>query len=64
MPLQDIFKAQSIQKFRSVFSGYDLIVVDEAQKVPQIGTGLKMIVDHLPSAIIIILFLSSMQGRF
>src|SRR3989339_645352 len=45
--LKNILQSQEIEKLRSFFSGYDLIVIDEAQKVSEIGLSLKLIVDHL-----------------
>lgn len=34
-------------------SGYDLIAVDEAQQIPNIGMGLKIIVDQIPDVMVI-----------
>lgn len=33
--------------------GYDLVAIDEAQQIPDIGMGLKILVDHLPDLRII-----------
>jgi len=46
--LRDILESDSPQRIRSSFSGYDLIVIDEAQKIERVGSGLKLLVDHLP----------------
>jgi uncharacterized protein len=46
--LQDIFRTPRRQQFEQLFSGYDLLVFDEAQKLPDVGTGLKLIVDLFP----------------
>ncbi len=40
--------SQSIETLRQNTGSYQLLVVDEAQHVPQIGLNLKLIVDHLP----------------
>ena len=53
MLLADVFASQSVQRLVSHFSGYDLVVIDEAQYIPDIGLGLKMLVDHMPSVSII-----------
>jgi len=46
--LRDIMESESPRRIRSSFSGYDLIVIDEAQKIERVGSGLKLLVDHLP----------------
>lgn len=46
--LKDILTDASIQKIKDFFGGYDLIVIDEAQKAEGIGQGLKLILDHIP----------------
>ncbi len=48
LPLRDIFSAQSVRKMKSVFSGYDLVFIDEAQRISDIGLGLKILVDAMP----------------
>lgn len=53
MLLADVFASQSVQRLVSHFSGYDLVVIDEAQYIPDIGLGLKMLVDHMPSVSVI-----------
>jgi len=53
MPLRELFASESISKIQSAFKGYDLIVLDEAQKIRNVGVGLKIIVDHLPDVKVI-----------
>ncbi len=53
MLLADVFASQSVQRLVSHFSGYDLVVIDEAQYIQNIGLGLKMLVDHLPSVAVL-----------
>ncbi len=50
---QELFSAQSIEKYRSHFSGYDLLIIDEAQYIEKIGLNLKIITDHLSGLSII-----------
>ena len=46
--LADILKSHDFTKIKSFFSGYDLIIIDEAQKIDHIGSALKIIVDQMP----------------
>lgn len=48
MTLAEIFLSQSVQRIKSAFETYDLVIIDEAQHIPEIGLGLKLLVDHLP----------------
>lgn len=48
LSLHELFTARSITKFQSLFGHYDLVFIDEAQHIPNVGLGLKMLVDHLP----------------
>lgn len=47
--LQDILGSQDFEKINEFTSGYELIAIDEAQNIPNIGMGLKIIVDHTPN---------------
>jgi len=51
--LQNTLEPCRASKIVSSFSGYDLIVIDEAQKIQNIGTALKIAVDMMPSIPII-----------
>lgn len=46
---QRIFLSQSIKTIQDYAQGYDLIAVDEAQRIPNVGLGLKILVDHVPN---------------
>ncbi len=46
--LRDILESDDFQKIISFFSGYDLVVIDEAQRVENVGQGLKILVDQIP----------------
>ena len=50
---QKLFTSQSIGKYKSLLAGKELLVIDEAQKIENIGLNLKIIVDHLPQLKII-----------
>jgi len=50
---EDIFTREaltsgSIEKLKAFIGDHDLLVIDEAQHIPNIGLNLKLIVDHLP----------------
>lgn len=46
--IQELFSSQNIDLILSYAKGYELIAIDEAQRIPNIGLGLKILVDHLP----------------
>lgn len=46
--LQNILGSQDFDRIREYAEGYELIVLDEAQQIPNIGMGLKIIVDQIP----------------
>ncbi|MFB6226383.1 MAG: ATP-binding protein [Candidatus Paceibacteria bacterium] len=49
---QDFLTSQSIEKFKSGLKDYDLLAVDEAQYVSDIGLNLKLIVDNVDIKVI------------
>lgn len=51
--LREILESESLERIKSSFAGYDLVVIDEAQKIRNVGVGLKLIVDHLPQTAVI-----------
>lgn len=53
MLIQELLSSGNIQRITSSFTGYDLIFIDEAQMIPNIGLGLKILVDNFPDLIII-----------
>jgi predicted AAA+ superfamily ATPase len=44
---QKMFENSSIMRFRSELSGVKYLIIDEAQRLPNVGLGLKLITDHL-----------------
>lgn len=44
--VQDILSSLNFEKLKDYASGYDLIAIDEAQKIPRIGEALKILSDH------------------
>ena len=47
--LQQILGSQDFKKIIEYVSGYDLVAIDEAQQIPNIGMGLKILIDQLPN---------------
>jgi len=50
---QEILSSQDFSKILQYVSGYKLLAIDEAQRIPNIGLGLKIIVDQKPDISII-----------
>jgi predicted AAA+ superfamily ATPase len=46
--IQGYLSSQSVEKLKTFVGNNRLLVVDEAQKVPNIGLNLKLIIDHIP----------------
>lgn len=51
--VQDTLGSRDFTRILDYISGYELIVIDEAQEIPHIGTALKIIVDQSPETIVI-----------
>lgn len=46
--------SQSIEQLKSFVGSHHLLIIDEAQKIPDIGLNLKLMIDHIPDLIIIV----------
>ena len=53
LQLRNILESSDFSKIIPFFKGYELIVIDEAQKTGNIGQGLKIIVDQIPEVKVI-----------
>jgi len=51
---KNIFSSSSLNTIKNFAKGLDLVVIDEAQKIEDIGTGLKILVDHVKNIRIIV----------
>jgi hypothetical protein len=47
MEIRKKFDTQSIEKLKNLIGGHKILAIDEAQKIPNIGINLKLIVDHI-----------------
>lgn len=50
---QNVLSSQDFPEILNYVSGYDLIAIDEAQQIPNIGMGLKIIIDQSPDTLVI-----------
>lgn len=57
----DIITSRNLSKIQSLVTGYQLLFIDEAQRIPEIGINLKIILDHIPSLKIIVTGSSSLD---
>lgn len=54
MELREILSSQKLSRLQTNFGSYDLIFIDEAQRIPEIGIAIKLLVDEFPDKIIIV----------
>src|SRR3990170_1239059 len=52
--VREALTSESIDTIKNFISGSELIVIDEAQRIPDIGLGLKLIVDNFPGIKVLI----------
>ena len=58
---QQILSSQDFGQILSYIEGYELLAIDEAQSIPNIGMGLKIIVDQVPGIRVIVTGSSSFE---
>ncbi|MFO7810264.1 MAG: ATP-binding protein, partial [Candidatus Delongbacteria bacterium] len=51
--LQNTLSSQDFSAIKEYVEGYEMIILDEAQQIPNIGMGLKIIVDQIPGVKVI-----------
>jgi predicted AAA+ superfamily ATPase len=44
----EVLTGKNVERLKSLLAGYQLVVIDEAQQIPEIGLTLKLIHDHIP----------------
>lgn len=59
--IQEILESSDFEKILEYAKGYELIAIDEAQKIKNIGNGLKILVDEIPGIKIIVTGSSSFE---
>ena len=45
--VQSVLSSRDLKSLRDFSEGLELLVIDEAQRVPEVGVGLKLLVDHV-----------------
>ncbi|MDQ7795583.1 MAG: AAA family ATPase, partial [Spirochaetia bacterium] len=58
---QQILSSQDFAQILSYVEGYELLAIKEAQNIPNIGMGLKIIVDQIPGIKVIVTGSSSFE---
>jgi hypothetical protein len=51
---QEVFSGQDLRKMQDLVEGYELLFIDEGQKIPDLGIHLKILHDELPSLRIVV----------
>lgn len=54
LDVAEIISSQRLSVLKQFLSGYDHLFIDEAQKIPNIGNSLKLIVDAMPEMILFV----------
>ena len=49
----DVLSSRDLRQLRDLTGGYELIFIDEAQRIPEIGLNLKLLADNMPNLRII-----------
>jgi predicted AAA+ superfamily ATPase len=52
--IRELLSAQKLSQLQAAFGSYQLIFIDEAQRIPEAGYGLKLLIDHFPEMIILV----------
>ena len=50
---QNVLSSADLNQLKRVVAGYDLLFIDEAQRIPNIGLNLKILYDNIPELKII-----------
>lgn len=60
-PHTEVLSSRNLDKLKGLVSGYDLLYIDEAQRIPDIGINLKILHDQIPTLKIIVSGSSSLD---
>jgi hypothetical protein len=61
MRYADVLSSRDLRQLRGLVEGFELLFVDEAQRIPEIGVNLKLLIDHLPHLRIVVTGSSSLD---
>lgn len=57
----DVLSSRNLDKMRGLVAGYDILFIDEAQRIPEIGVNLKILYEGIPDLRIIVTGSSSLD---
>jgi len=60
-PIVDVLSSRNISRLSDLVSGYEVLFVDEAQRVPEIGINLKILHDEMPQLKLLVTGSSSLE---
>lgn len=52
--VRELLSAQKLSQLQTALGSYQLIFIDEAQRIPEVGYALKLLIDHFPDMIILV----------
>ena len=52
--VRELLSSQKLSQLQTAFGSYQLIFIDEAQRIPDVGFALKLLIDHFPEMIIVV----------
>ncbi|MBL7794009.1 MAG: ATP-binding protein [Saprospiraceae bacterium] len=61
MQYAQVLSSRDLGKLKGLTAGYDIIFIDEAQRIPEIGINLKILHDHLPHLKLVVTGSSSLD---
>jgi predicted AAA+ superfamily ATPase len=60
-PVADVLSSRDLGKLKGLVTGYDILFIDEAQRIPDIGINLKLLHDEIPQLRIMVTGSSSLD---
>lgn len=52
--VRELLSSQKLNQLQTAFGSYQVIFIDEAQRIPAVGFALKLLIDHFPEMIIVV----------
>lgn len=52
--VRELLSSQKLSQLQTAFGSYQLVFIDEAQRIPDVGFALKLLIDHFPDMIILV----------
>lgn len=52
--VRELLSAQKLSQLQTALGSYQLLFIDEAQRIPEVGYALKLLIDHFPEMIILV----------